>query len=187
MNKLISKKSKINFFSLFLILLIQGCGTSFNTRTPNASGLVIENPNNVQPVAIPTEVLDGRSEYNSLPTSTEGSLAYYDHFGQMLLGANILERNSYSGDVRVEFCRRYSAVVPNPVYTYRCYTQVSSGDQASEKFLTLPNNASTYLVGSTYGGTYSSISERSSTDQKTICQTYTTGGTSYSYGCFQQR
>jgi hypothetical protein len=165
-------------FAILMLILVFGSGCApFKGASETSNG-----PSNVQ-----TAAYEPSAEFYALSATTEGQISYRDYLGNVQLGASISERNKYSGSERIEFCRKSGAVVPNPEYHYSCYLPILSGAEAEAKFNEI-GGIPYILIGSTFGTSlYTSINERRSSDQKTICQVFTTNGNAYSYACFLQR
>ena len=133
------------------------------------------------------KALEAEQEYYSLAVETETNISFVDFFGSILLGATVSERHQYDPDGRSGFCRKSGAVVPNPKYNYACYTLLSTGEAASLHFTALTGKVF-YVVGSFYGhGFYTSIKERESSDQSTICQIYSRNNIEEAYACFKKK
>ena len=116
--------------------------------------------------------LDPAVEFQALSATTEGSLRYYDHFDNLLVGVSVLERNGYLGTKRVRICRKMSAVSPGASATFSCYNLKSEGQTAKDFFSSFSANVY-YLVGSTYRqGDFTSVIEKMTTDGQWICQNY---------------
>lgn len=174
-----------NNFQPLSSLSVATCGNGAQCVGTGLSTDVSFTPTNSTPLNGAT--FDARTEYNSLPASTEGSLSFSDRFGHMALGSSVLERNQYSRSERSEICRKSGAVVPHPEYRYRCFLPTTTGDAARATFEAL-SLVPFFVKGSTYGaGVYTDISERTDSNETTLCQIYSKDAFTSFYACFQAR
>lgn len=140
----------MKIFSLIaLYLLFSACGKSTSSSNP-VNGISAASSFNAQ------------AKYNSMP-GTEMSVS------NGMVGGQILQKQESN-----LFCRKTGAVVPNPVYSYTCYQQSSTGNQAYQlynSFIQTQSSLNFYSNGSPLAG--SSTQETRSNDSSIICQKIT--------------
>lgn len=131
----------------------------------------------------PTEVL-AENTFNSMSAATEGSLSFYDLSGALLTGTQTLERFDYFD---LSICRKTAAVVPNPTYTYSCYSYNKSQNESHTVYDSLPVSSTVSVDNSRsplLPGTF--FYERHSSDGQILC--VYSGGTQAIdwYRCYQK-
>lgn len=153
------------FNLIALLILFSACGKVGSSNNPAANGISAASAFNAQ------------AKYNSMP-GTEMSVS------NGMVGGQILQKQESN-----LFCRKTGAVVPNPVYSYTCYQQSSTGSQANQiynSFIQTQASLTFYSNGGALIG--SSTQETRSNDLSIICQKITVvyPNATPSYTCYNR-
>lgn len=143
------------------LLLLAACGKSASSNNP---GAIATNA---------ASTVSAQEKYNSLnvqelPVVQNG-----------IVGGFVFQRKA--GNI---ICRKSGAVVPNPVYEYKCWQQVSSDSQAYQTFNSFPfQNQHDVNIGNATTSREVFSADKSTLCQKTIVNLQNMAST---YACFNR-